>query len=124
MATENLELASRRGSGIGVILSVIAVLFVVAGISLALLAFNQNPGISIVEAIGTGFAATGGIVVAIFAALISVVVGLIAAVFGIAVGGGAIAITLFVLASPIIAIILFAVLMRRGRDCPDPAQHL
>ena len=43
-------------------------------------------------------------------------------------GGGAVAVTLFVLASPVLAVVLFVLLMRRGSArgddyCPDPAAH-
>lgn len=125
MSAENYELESHRGgSRLMTILSVVTVLYVVSAGSLAILAFNQNPDISIVEAIGMGFVGVGGIIVAGFAAIIGIVIGLIGAVFGIAVGGGAIAVTLFVLASPVIALVLFALLMRRGRDCPDPSRHM
>ena len=124
MTTETYELGARRGSSLVTVLSVLTVLILVAAGSLAFLAFTHDPGISIVEAIGVGFVGVGGIIVAIFATIIGVLIGLVGAVFGIAVGGGAIAITLFVLASPVIALVLFAVLMRRGKDCPDPARHL
>lgn len=124
MATKHGEFEHQRGSGFLATTYVLATLFVMASASLAVLAFNQNPGISIIGAIETGFTATGGLIIALFAGLFSVAFGLVAALFGIAVGGGAIAITLFIIASPIIAILLFVLLARQAKRCPDPAQHL
>lgn len=124
MSVESYELNTHRGSSLMTILSVLTLLFIVSAGSLAILAFNHNPGISIVEAIGMGFVGVGGVIAAAFAAVIGIIIGLLGAIFGIAIGGGAIAITLFVLASPVIALILFALLMRRGRACPDPSRHM
>ena len=124
MSAESYELNTHRGNSLMTILSVLAVLLIVSAGSLAILAFNHNPDISIVEAISLGFVGVGGIIAAAFAAIIGIIVGLLGAIFGIAIGGGALAVTLFVLASPVIALVLFALLMRRGRDCPDPSQHM
>ena len=88
--------------------------------------FYGEPDLTIMESLAAGFAGLAAIIIGLFAALFGVLVGLIGAAFGLAVGGGAVALTLFIVASPVIAIILLVLLLNnknRGADCPDPAVH-
>ncbi len=117
MTDIDIETASnagrRGGTSLAWLYVPIAVLFVVGG-GLAVAAFiYSDDQLTVVEAIGAGYGALAGIIVA-----------LVAAAFGLITAGGAVAITLFLVGSPVIAIILFILLMRRGkRDCPDPSAH-
>ena len=78
----------------------------------------------IVESIAAGFGGLAGIIIGLFAALFGVILGLIGALIGVVAAGGAVAMTLFIIGSPILAIILLFLLMRKSKsDCPDPAAH-
>lgn len=103
-------------------------LILVAGGAFSFFAYQHEPSLSIGEALGVGFAAFGAVVIGLFAAAIGVIVGVFGALVGIIAAGGALAVTAFLVGSPIIAIILFILLMRRPKRecpdaCPDPSAH-
>lgn len=99
----------------------VLILFVGGAFSVA--AYNFEPSLTVSEALVAGFGGLAALIVGLIAAVFGVLVGLIGAVFGLAVGGGAIALTLFIVASPVIAIVLFVLLMRRPKGCPDSSVH-
>lgn len=127
MATSDYETNSSGSSMWWFYAPVIIILFLGGALSFGAYAYGE-PDLTIMESIAAGFAGLAAIVVGLIAAVFGVLVGLVGALFGIAVGGGAVAVTLFVLASPILAIVLFVLLMRRGgsnngAECPDPGAH-
>lgn len=104
-------------------MTLMILIFLGAALSVAFYIFGEQD-LSVVESIGAGFGGLAGIIIGLFGAIVGVVLGLVGALFGVAVGGGAIALTLFIIGSPIIAIILLVLLMRsRNSDCPDPDAH-
>lgn len=117
-----------RSSGMAwLYVPVVLILFLGGALSVGAY-FYGEPQLTVVESLAAGFGGLAAIIFGLFVAAFGVIVGLVGALFGIAVGGGAVAITAFILASPIIAIVLFFLLMRRGKsangaDCPDPAAH-
>ena len=100
-------------------------LYLVASVGLAIAAYVfAEPQLSIMEAAGAGFGGVAAVIVGLVSAAIGVVLGLVGAVFGLAVAGGSLAVTLFVVGSPLLAIILlFLLFRRRGSTCPDPSVH-
>lgn len=99
------------------------ILFVGGALSVGAYVYAE-PDLSIGESIVAGFGGLAALIIGLVATAFGLVVGLVGALFGVATAGGAVAVTLFVLASPVIAIILFVLLMRRrSADCPDPAAH-
>ncbi len=85
---------------------------------------EADPQLTITESIALGFGGLAALVVAMIAALLAVVASIFAAVIALVAAGGAVGVTLFIVASPIIAIILIAMLFRRRKsDCPNPAAH-
>ena len=85
--------------------------------------FYGDTQLSIVESIAAGFGGLAAIIIGLFAAAFGVIVGLFGALIGLVAAGGALAMTLFIVGSPIIAIILFVLLMRRPKGCPDQSAH-
>ena len=86
--------------------------------------FYGDPQLTIAESIAAGFGALAGIMIGMIGALFGLAVGLLGALIGLVAAGGAVAMTLFIIGSPIIAIILIVMLMRRPKsDCPNPAAH-
>ncbi len=86
--------------------------------------FYADTQLTIVEAIAAGFGALAGILVGLIGAVVGIVLGLLGALIGLVAAGGAVAVTLFIIGSPIIAIILLVLLMRRPKaDCPNPDAH-
>ncbi len=122
MATTDYQLEGRARSGGGVWFAFILIVILLAGGVLSFLAYQQND-LSMVEAIAAGFAGVGALFIGLITAAVGLVLGLIGAVIGIIATGGALALTAFLVGSPIIAIILFVLLMRRDKGCPDPSAH-
>jgi len=122
MTTTDYQLEKKSGSNAGIWLGFFIVLVLVAGSALSVLAYQQNE-LSIIESIAAGFAGIGALFVGLIAGFLGLVLGLIGAVIGIIATGGALALTAFIVGSPIIAIILFTLLMRRDKGCPDPSAH-
>lgn len=103
---------------------VVLILFLGGALSVA--AYAAEPGLSPVEALAAGYGGLAAVIVGLFAAAFGIVIGLFGALLGLVAAGGATALTLFIVASPVIAIILLILLMRRpkaGADCPDPGAH-
>ena len=115
--------ARKGGAGFWILAPLIVLLFAGGALSVAAYIYAE-PQLTVVEAIGAGFGGLGGIIIGLIAAAFGIIVGLFGAVLGLATAGGAVALTLFIIGSPIIAIILLVLLMRRRRtDCPDPTAH-
>lgn len=122
MAYENTSEERSGGGAAWLYVPIVLILFVGGAMSVG--AYYFEPGLSILESLAAGFAAVAGLIIGLFAGAVGVLLGLLGAAFGIVVAGGAVATTLFVLGSPIIAIVLIVLLMRRrGGDCPDPSAH-
>ncbi|WP_411817570.1 hypothetical protein [Hyphococcus sp. DH-69] len=100
---------------------VLLILFLGGALSVGAYLFSDS-GLTIAESIVAGYAGLAAIIVAMVMTVFGMVLGLIGALFGIAAAGGAVAFTLFIIGSPIIALILIFMLMRRS-NCPDPAAH-
>ncbi len=114
----------KRGGGLGWFWAAV-LLMLALGAAFSVAAYSQaEPQLTIIESIGAGFAGAAALVVGLFTAVIGAIVGLIGAAVGIVIAGGAAAVTLFLVASPILAIILLFLLMRsRKSACPDPGAH-
>lgn len=123
MATSDYEV-EKRGGGLNVVMvTLILLLFAGTALSGAAYVFNDQ-GLTIAESMAAGFGGLAGIIIGLFGAVIGIVVGLLGALIGVVAAGGAVAFTLFLVGSPIIAIVLFVLLMRsRKSDCPDPDMH-
>jgi len=121
MASTDYE--ERKSGGGMVLMTLMILIFLGAALSVAFYIFGEQD-LSVIESIGAGFGGLAGIIIGLFGVIVGVVLGLVGALFGVAVGGGAVALTLFIIGSPIIAIILLVLLMRsRSSDCPDPDAH-
>ena len=103
----------RRGGAVWFWTPVIIIVLTGAGLSLA--AYLHEPTLTAAEAVALGFGGLSALIAALTVGLFSVFTGLPAAVAGLAVAGGAIVVTLFLVASPAIAIILFILLLRRSK---------
>lgn len=114
----------RRGGGMmWLYMPVALILFLGAALSVAAYNFSETD-LSVAEAIAAGFGGLAAMIIGLIGAAIGIVVGLIGALIGLVAAGGAVVMTLFIIGSPIIAIILFALLLRRPRNaCPDPGAH-
>lgn len=114
----------RRGSGMAwLYMPVVLILFLGAALSVAAYNFSDTD-LTAAEAIAAGFGGLAGIILGLIGAAIGIVAGLVGALIGLVVAGGAVAMTLFIVASPIIALILLVLLMRRPKTaCPDPGAH-
>lgn len=125
MATNDVDTYEERRRGGGMFWFWLPILLIlIAGAALAGAALHHQPDLTITEALGVGYGGVAAIIAAMFAAAVGVVAGLFGALVGIVTAGGAVAVTLFIIASPIIAIILFVLLLRRPKnECPDPGAH-
>lgn len=114
---------TRRSGGGLLSLAVILLVFTGAAFSLAAYVFGE-PGLGVVEALAAGFGGLAALILGIAGAVVGVALGLVGAIIGLVATGGAVAFTLFVIGSPVIAIILIFLLMRSGgKNCPDPDAH-
>ena len=117
MTTSDIE--TRRSGGSSWFFITLALILFLGG-ALAVGAYIYgDPQPTVLEALVAGFAGLAAVIVGLVAAAIAIVVSLFSAVLGVAAAGGAIAFTLFIIGSPIIAIILFVLLMRRNKQCAD-----
>ena len=124
MTTTDMETyEERRGGGLFWFwVPVVLILFL--GVAFSVAAYNLEPGLTIAEALTAGFVGVAGLIAGLFAAAFGVILGLVGALIGVVAAGGAVAMTLFIVGSPIIAIILFVLLMRRPKSaCPNPDAH-
>lgn len=119
-STEMDVYSERRGGGLFWFWApIVLILFVGGAFSLA--AYFSDSGLTVVESVAAGFGGLAALIVGLFAAAVGILVGLFGALLGLATAGGAVAVTLFIVASPILAIILFLLLMRRPKcECPEP----
>lgn len=123
MTTTDYGDAGRSGGGAAWFYIPIVLVLILGG-ALSVVAYMAGePQLTVVESIAAGFGGLAGIIVGLIAAAIGVAIGLIGALLGVIAAGGAVAMTLFIIGSPIIAIILFVLLMRRPKACPDPGAH-
>ncbi len=115
----------RRSRGLTwLYMPVVLILFLGAALSVAAYNFSETD-LSLAESVAAGFGGLAALIMGLIAAAIGIVVGLIGALIGLVAAGGAVAMTLFIVGSPIIALILIVILMRRPKTagCPDPGAH-
>ena len=123
MTTTDYHDGSKSGGMAWVAAPVILILFLGAALSVGAY-FQTDPQLTIAESLFAGYGALAGLIVALIVAAVGVIVAVFTALMGLVAAGGAVAVTLFVIGSPIIALILLFLLMRRSKaDCPDPAAH-
>lgn len=105
MARENVRREGRSGGGaIWFWAPVLVILFVGAAFSVAAY-FHSEPDLTIIEAIAAGYVGVAGLIFGLFAAF-----------FGLVAAGGAVALALFIVASPALTIILLILLLTRNRS--------
>lgn len=122
MATTDYQEPS-RSSAAWLYVPIILILFLGGALSVGMY-FYADTQLTVAEALAAGFGSLAAIIGAIFATVIAVILSLLGALIALVTAGGAVAMTLFIIASPVIAIILIALLMRRPKsDCPNPAAH-
>lgn len=109
------------GSMMWLYMPIVLILFLGAALSVAAYNFSETD-LTIAESVAAGFGGLAGIILGLIGAAIGIVVGLIGALIGIVAAGGAVAVTLFIVGSPLIAIVLFILLLRRPKQtaCPEP----
>jgi hypothetical protein len=125
MTTASHDVEVRRSGGLFWFWTPVVLILFLGG-ALAVAASLNQPSLTPVEALAAGYGGLAAIIVGLFAAALGVVVGLFGALLGLIAAGGVTALTLFIVASPVIALVLLILLMRRPRaaaDCPDPAAH-
>jgi hypothetical protein len=114
----------KRSSGLTWLYApIVLILFLGAALSVAAYNFSETD-LTVAESVAAGFGGLAGIILGLIGAAIGIVVGLIGALIGLVAAGGAVAVTLFIVGSPIIALVLFVLLMRRPKNaCPEPGAH-
>ena len=122
MTTTDYGVERRGGGAAWIYVPIILILFLGGAMSVAAF-FGTEHELTLLESIAAGYGALAGIIVALFAAALGVIAGLIGALLGLVAAGGAVAMALFIVGSPIIAIILLVLLLRRPKECPDPGAH-
>ncbi|PQA89129.1 hypothetical protein [Hyphococcus luteus] len=123
MTTSDYGEPARSGGAAWILAPVILILFLGAALSVGAY-FYSEPQLTLAKSLAAGFGGLAGIIVGLIAAVFGLLVGLVGALIGLVAAGGAVAVTLFIVASPIIALVLIFLLMRRPKsDCPDPAAH-
>ncbi len=121
--TDDYREPARSGGAGWILAPVVLILFLGAALSVGAY-FYSDPQLTLAESVAAGFGGLAGIIIGLIAAVFGLFVGLLGALLGLVAAGGAVALTLFIVASPIIALILIVMLMRRSKsDCPDPAAH-
>lgn len=101
MSERNVE--PRRAGSVWFWAPLIVILFVGAAFSVGAY-FSNEHDLSVIESIGLGYAGVAGLIL-----------GLFGAVFGLIFAGGALAFSLFLVASPVLTIILLFLLLRKNR---------
>jgi len=94
----------------------------ILGTVFSIAAYQQND-LTMMESIIAGFLGVGGLFIGLLAGFFGLIVGLLGGLIGLVVAGGAVTLTLFIIGSPIIALILLFLLTRRSNQCPDPSAH-
>lgn len=123
MTTSDYREPARSGGFGWIVAPVVLILFLGAALSVGAY-FYSEPQLTVAESMTAGFGGLAGIIVGLIVALFGMLVAFVGALFGLAAAGGAVAVTLFIVASPIIALILIVLLLRRPKSgCPDPAAH-
>lgn len=115
----------KRGGGAGWFFApIILILFLGGALSVGAF-FYSDPQLTVLESITAGFAGLAGLIIGLLAAAFGILLGLLGALIGLVAAGGAVAMTIFIIGSPLLAIILIVMLMRRSKssDCPDPSAH-
>ncbi len=123
MSNSEYREPARSGGVTWLVAPVIMILFLGGALSVGAY-FYGEPQLTAAESIVAGFGGLAGIIIGLIGAVFGIIVGLIGALIGLVAAGGAVALTLFIVGSPVIAIILIVLLMRRSKSgCPDPAAH-
>ncbi len=116
MADSSEELYETKSGGwMWLFLPVILFIVVGFGLSIGAYAFAEQD-LTALESLAAGFGGLAGVIVALFATLIGLVLALFSTVIGLVIAAGSIAVTLFFVASPLIAIILFILLLRERKE--------
>ena len=110
---ENFE--KKSGGLLWVWLPVLLFMLVGAALSFAAYVYAE-PELTAVDALGAGFGGLAGVIIGLFATLFGLIIALVASLIGLLTAAGAIAVTIFLIGSPVIAIILFILLLRERRD--------
>lgn len=126
MANHEIDCQGERRSGgmAWLYMPIVIILFLGAALSVAAYNFSDTD-LTVAESVAAGFGGLAGIILGLFGAAFGIMVGLLGALIGLVAAGGAVAMTLFIIGSPIIALILIALLWRRSKQvpCPDPGAH-
>ena len=116
MATTEIETyEEKKGGWMWLFLPIILFLLVGAALSFAAYVYAE-PDLTALESLGAGFGGLAGVIIGLFATVIGLIIALFATVFGLIIAAGSIAVTIFFVGSPIIAIILFILLMRERKE--------
>ena len=123
MATHDYSEPRRGGAG-WFYAPIILILFLGGALSVGAY-FYSDPQLTVLEALTAGFGGLAGIIIGLIGAAIGIVLGLLGALIGLVAAGGTVAMTLFIIGSPLLAIVLIIMLMRRSKssECPDPSAH-
>lgn len=113
--TSGVAYEKKSSAGLWIFLPIVLFLLVGAGLSFAAYVYAE-PDLTALESMGAGFGGLAGIIVALFASLFGIILGLIGAVIGLVTAAGAVAVTIFFVGSPLIAIVLFYLLLRERRE--------
>jgi hypothetical protein len=126
MANMEMDYSQSRSGGSGLAwlyMPIVLIVFLGGALSVGAYFFSDTE-LTIAESLAAGYGGLAALIVGLIAAAIGIIAGLVGALIGVVAAGGAVAMTLFIIASPIIAIILFVLLVRRPKgDCPDPGVH-
>jgi hypothetical protein len=108
------ESGAARAGGMAWFWIPVAVIFIL-GVAGSVAAYLADSDLAILEAIVVGFGGVSGLIVGLLGGFIAIVAGLFGALIGIVAAGGALALTLFLAASPVLALILLYLLLREKR---------
>ena len=125
MATSDYSETRRGGAG-WFYAPIVMILFLGAALSVGAFLYSDTQ-LTILESIVAGYGGLAGIIIGLFGAAIGIILGLIGALIGVVAAGGAVALTLFIVGSPLLAVVLIIMMMRRSKsssaECPDPGAH-